>query len=164
MNKTAIIIWLVIFFGLGFLASSVYYSKKSEESFGREYIMSEFIGTEVKNPQGEDYGKISDLVVDTNGRVPFVILAYGEKSVAIPFGLLKYNQEGKYLVLNFDKEKMDSAPSFDKRQLADRKWVEENYKHFGQAPYWTEEEHMKESPETTQHTLWNTSGTEYTWP
>ena len=164
MNKTAIIIWLIVCFGLGFLASSVYYSKKSEESFGREYIMSEFIGTEVKNPQGEDYGKISDLVVDTNGRVPFAVLSYGEEFVAIPFGSLKYNREGKYLVLNFDKEKMDSAPSFDKSQLANQTWVQENYKHFGQAPHWTEEEHMKESSEGTQDSPSDAPKTEYTWP
>jgi sporulation protein YlmC with PRC-barrel domain len=163
-NKIAVVIGLIICFGLGFLASSVYYSKKFERSFGREYVMSEVIGTEVKNPQGEDYGKISDLVVDTNGRVPFAILVYGEKSVAIPFGLLKYNREGKHLVLNFEREKLDSAPSFDKNQLANRTWVEDNYKHFGQAPYWTNGDHMTGSSETTEHTLWDASGTKYTWP
>jgi hypothetical protein len=103
-------------------------------------------------------------VVDTNGHVPFAILAYGEKSVAIPFGSLKYNQEGKYLVLNFDKEKLDSAPAFDKNQLADRKWVEDNYKHFGQAPYWTEGEHMKESPEGMQDFPSGALSPEYTGP
>ena len=165
MNKVVIIIGLIVCFGLGFLAASAYHSGKAEQvSWDRAYITSEVIGTEVKNPQGEDYGKISDLVVDTNGRVPFAILAYGEKSVAIPFGSLKYHREGKHLVLNFEKEKLDSAPSFDKSQLANRTWVEDNYKHFGQAPYWTEGEHMKESSEIMQDFPSGALNPEYTEP
>jgi hypothetical protein len=165
MNKIAMIIGLVVCFGLGFLAASGFYSSKEEQvSWGRAYVTSEVVGTEVKNRQGDDYGKISDLVIDTNGRVPFAVLAYGEKSVAVPFGSLTYNREGKHLVLNFEKERLDSAPSFDKSQLANRTWVEENYKHFGEAPYWTEEEHMKGSSETTELILWDASGTRYTWP
>ncbi len=165
MNKTAMIIGLIVCFGLGFLAASAYYSGKEEQvSWGRAYVTSEVLGTEVKNPQGDDYGRISDLVIDTNGRVPFVILAYGEKSVAIPFGALSYNREGKYLVFNFEKEKLDSAPAFDKSQLANRTWVEENYKRFGQAPYWSEEEVIEESSETMQEFPTEAPRAEYAWP
>jgi hypothetical protein len=136
-DYTLFIIGLIVCFGLGFLAASIYYSGKGETSWGRSYAVSEMVGTGVTNPQGEEFAKVNDFVIDTNGRVPFTVLSYGEKLVAIPFETLTYSTEGKYLVLDFSREKLDSAPAFDKSVLADRKWVEDTYRHFGQAPYWT---------------------------
>ena len=139
-KKIAVVIGLIVCFGLGFFVANIYYSGKPESvSWGRAYVMSEIIGTDVKNLQGEDFGRIEDFVVDTNGRIPFAVLAYGEKSVALPFGALQYDQEGKHLSLDITRERLDGAPVFDKSTLANRKWVEETYKYFGQVPYWTEE-------------------------
>jgi len=139
-KKIAIITGLIVCFGLGFFIASIYYSGKPESvNWGRAYVVSEIIGTEVKNPHEEDFGKIKDFVVDTNGRVPFAILAYGEKSVALPFGALKYDREGKHLSLDITRERLDGAPAFDKSALANWKWVEDTYNYFGHVPYWTEE-------------------------
>jgi hypothetical protein len=145
---TLFILGFVVFFVFGFLVASIYYSGKGETSWGRAYPVSEMIGTGVTNPQGEEFGKVSDFVIDTHGRVPFAVMSYGEKSVAIPFGMLTYSTEGKHLVLDFVREKLDSAPAFDKSVLASGKSVEDTYKHYGQAPYWTEEvsERMQDSP------------------
>jgi hypothetical protein len=138
-DYTLFIIGLIACFGLGFLVASIYYySEKGEASWGRAYTVSEMIGTGVMNPQGKEFGKVNDFVIDTNGKVPFTVLSYGEKLLAIPFGTLTYSPEGKHLVLDLASEKLDSAPAFDKSGLADRKWVEDAYRHFGQAPYWTE--------------------------
>ncbi|RPJ04931.1 MAG: PRC-barrel domain containing protein [Deltaproteobacteria bacterium] len=137
-TKIAAIMGLVIAFAVGVLAGGIYYSGKSEATWGRAYTVSEVVGVEVKGPQGEEFGKISDYVIDTNGRIPFAIVAYAEKSVAIPFGTLTYNSEGKHLVLSLSKERLDSAPAFDKSALANRTWVEDTYKYFGQAPYWSD--------------------------
>lgn len=155
MNKGWTMIGLIVCFGLGFLAGSLYIEKPGPVNWGRAYEVSEIVGTYVKNMQGEEYGKIRDIVVDTNGRVPLAVLSYGEKSVAIPFGALTYNREGNYLVLDLTRRILDSAPAFDKSQLANRTWVEDNYRRFGQVPYWTEtqpgeksSEKMKDFPST----------------
>jgi hypothetical protein len=75
-------------------------------------------------------------------------MSYSEKSVAVPFGMLTYSTEGKHLVLDLAREKLDSAPAFDKSVLASGKSVEDTYKYYGQAPYWTEErsERMQDFP------------------
>lgn len=134
-------IGFIVCFGLGFLAASIYYSYsgKGEMRWGRAYTVSEITGTSVMNPQREEFGKVSDFVIDTNGRVPLAVMSYSEKSVAIPFAMLTYSTEGKHLVLDLAREKLDSAPAFDKSVLAGGKWVEDTYKYYGLAPYWTEE-------------------------
>jgi hypothetical protein len=136
-DYTLFIIGLFVCFGLGFLVAGIYYPGEGERSWARAYTVSETIGTGVMNPQGEEFGKVNDFVIDTNGRVPFAVLSYGEKLVAIPFETLTYSTEGKHLVLDLSRERLDSAPAFDKSVLADRKWVEDAYRHFGQIPYWT---------------------------
>jgi hypothetical protein len=147
-DYTLFIIGLVVCFGLGFLVASIYYSGKGETNWERAYTVSEMIGMGVMNPQGEEFGRVNDFVIDTNGRVPFTVLSYGEKLVAIPFETLTYSTEGKQLVLDLAREKLDSAPAFDKSVLADRKWAEDTYKRFGQAPYWNEagSEQMQDLP------------------
>src|SRR4030067_2430810 len=139
MNKTAMVIGAVIFFCLGFLGATIYYYEKpAKEGWGTAFIMSEMVGTHVKNFQGGEFGRINDFVIDSKGRVPFAVLSYGERTVAIPYGTMAYNQEGNYFFFYLPKERLDTAPAFDKSALANRTWVEDTYKHFGQAPYWTE--------------------------
>jgi hypothetical protein len=147
--KVPVIIGLVVAFGIGILVGGFYQSGKAPE-WGRAYTVSEAVGIEVRSPQGEDFGKITDYVIDTNGRIPFAVLMHGEKPIAVPFGALTYNTEGKDLVLNLSKEKLDSAPVFDKSALANRTWVEETYHYFGQAPYWTDHEAMNEQRSTAE--------------
>jgi hypothetical protein len=140
MNKFAWVVGAVIFFCLGFLGATIYhYERPATGGWGEAYIMSEMVGTVVKNPQGDEFGRITDYVFDSKGRVPFAVLSYGEKSVAIPFATMVYNEEGKYFSFSLPKERLDTAPAFDERALANRTWVEDIYRHFGQAPYWTEE-------------------------
>jgi hypothetical protein len=83
---------------------------------------------------------INDLVIDTKGRVIFVLLSYGEKSVAVPFETLAYNSEAGYLLFNTAGDKLESAPPFEKQVLSDQKTVEDIYRHFGHQPYWSEDE------------------------
>jgi hypothetical protein len=122
--------------------------------------VSDLIGTSVKNLLGEEYGKVSDIVVDTNGRVHFAVLSYGEKSVAIPFGTLMFDTAQNYLVLDLSRKMLDSAPAFDKSQLANRAWVEDYYRRFGQVPYWTETESGKKIEDFPA----KAPSTRYAWP
>jgi hypothetical protein len=101
--------------------------------------VSEIVGMQVKSPDGEEWAKVSDFVVDTSGHVAFTLLSYGEKLVAVPFGTLSYDKEGKYLVLNTTRDRLESAPAYEKGVVADHKKAEDIYRHFGHQPYWYEE-------------------------
>jgi hypothetical protein len=153
------IIGLIVCFGLGFLAAGLYYSGKGGTTWGKAYAVSDVMGSSVKSPQGEEFGKIEDFVFDTNGRVAFGVISYGEKKVAIPFSGLKYEHETKHFVLGTTKERLDSAQAFDKSMLENRESVEGIYRHFGQSPFWTEA-----SSEIMQDFPMRSPASEYTGP
>jgi sporulation protein YlmC with PRC-barrel domain len=93
----------------------------------------------VKNPQGEELGKIEDLIMDAEGRIPFVILSHKEKPIIIPFSALSGDQTGKFLVLDATEEKLASAPPLVEDSVSASQ-AEEIYRYYGQRPYWTSDE------------------------
>ena len=119
-------------------------AKPMAQNWSKAYDFKKIVGAPVKNQQGEELGTIYDMVVDSQGHVPFAVLSHGgflgidEKLVAVPFGSLNFDQMGKELFLNSTKEKLDSAPSFQVSDLSNQKWAGDVYQHFGQHPYWTE--------------------------
>jgi sporulation protein YlmC with PRC-barrel domain len=108
---------------------------------------SKFIGTDVENAQGEDLGKIEDVVLDPqDGRVAYAVLSFGgflglgEKFFAVPWSALTAKAgEDDTLILNVDKEKLKNAPGFNKSSwpnMADRTWGKEIHSYYGVPPYW----------------------------
>jgi len=139
-NRIWTVIGAVVVFCVGFIVASIYQSARPpEDKFGRTYEVSEIVGMQVRSPEGEEWAKISDFVIDTNGHVAFTLLSYGEKVVAVPFGTLSYNSEGKHLVLNTTRDRLESTPAFTKGARSDWKGAEDIYRHFGQQPYWSED-------------------------
>jgi PRC-barrel domain len=98
------------------------------------------VGASVKNQQGEELGKIRDLVIDSQGHVPSAILTHGGfwgmggKLVAVPFSTLKFDPRGKDYVLDSNEKKLDSAPAFKMSNPSHRKWPDDLYRFFGQPP------------------------------
>jgi len=106
---------------------------------------SKLIGADVENMQGGDVGDIKDLVFDSQGRITYAVLAFGgflgmgEKYFAVPFTALKPEAGQKpgdreRYVLNIDKERLKSAPGFDKNNwpnMADRSWAEQIHAFYG---------------------------------
>jgi sporulation protein YlmC with PRC-barrel domain len=85
---------------------------------------SSFIGMAVKNMQNENLGKVHDLVFDPeNGKISYAVvsvggvLGVGDKLIAIPVTSLKPQPGQKHLVLNMDKNQVQSAPG-----LAQNNW------------------------------------------
>lgn len=84
---------------------------------------SRLIGMEVENRQGESLGEIIDLMVDASDqRVEFAILSFGgilnlgDKLFAYPlerFDRVSSHDPDK-IVLNVSKERLESAPGFDR--------------------------------------------------
>jgi sporulation protein YlmC with PRC-barrel domain len=99
----------------------------------------------VKNSQGEDLGKVEELMIDLDsGRVAYAVLSFGGgfmhggKYFAIPWGSLAVDQEAKHLVLNVTREMLESADGFDKDQwpdMADPAFLSQTYSHYGIKPW-----------------------------
>jgi len=103
-------------------------------------------GDKVVNLQGEDLGKIEDLMIDLErGRVAYAVLSFGgflgmgDKLFAIPWEALAVDTSDKRFVLNVDKELLKRAPGFDKDRwpdMTDPAWGTELYGYYGYKPYW----------------------------
>ncbi|HDR73581.1 MAG TPA: PRC-barrel domain containing protein [Methanoculleus sp.] len=100
----------------------------------------------VKNPQGDELGKIKDVVIDIHrGCIAYAVLAsggflgLGEKHLAIPWDAFSYNAVDNTFILDIPKERLENAPGFDEKNwpaTADREWMTGMYTHFGYEPYW----------------------------
>lgn len=95
---------------------------------------SKIIGTDVKNPKGENLGGIKDLVLDPeSGQVVYAVVSYGgvlgmgSKLFAIPWSVLRWTRDKDYYVLDMDKETLKKAPGFDKKHWPDssNKWEQQ---------------------------------------
>jgi sporulation protein YlmC with PRC-barrel domain len=126
----------------------------------RVHRASQMIGAEVENSQGEELGKIEDIVIDpADNRVAYAVLSFGgflglgEKYFAIPWNALQHRGEDKdTVVLNVDKERLENAPGFNKNDwpdMANRSWGKEIHAYYGQQPYWVSGEGLRQ--EAKQH-------------
>lgn len=108
---------------------------------------SKMVGMDVRDPSDKNLGDVEDVVVDDgSGRVAYVVLSFGgflgmgDKLFAIPWHALRPDfKDADRVVLDVPKEKLQSAPGFDKKNwpnMADRKWGEEVHKYYGTRPYW----------------------------
>jgi sporulation protein YlmC with PRC-barrel domain len=83
------------------------------------------IGTSVRNPQDENVGKISDLVLDDKGSVTAAVisvggfLGIGDKHVAVPWNEVKLQDGGRNAVIAMSKDQLKSAPAFKTREAAE---------------------------------------------
>lgn len=94
---------------------------------------SEVIGVSVESPENEKLGKIEELVIDkVNGNVRYAVLSFGgilgmgEKLFALPWKILKYNNDRGCFVINISKDKLKNANGFNKDNwpvnMADEEW------------------------------------------
>jgi sporulation protein YlmC with PRC-barrel domain len=104
-------------------------------------------GMAVKNPEGQDLGKVEDIVVDMGtGRIRYAAVAFGgflgvgDKLFAVPFHSLKVEYDAKsktsHFVANIDKKTLENATGFDKKDwpdFADPKFEAGNDRHFPRA-------------------------------
>lgn len=90
---------------------------------------SSITGDRVVNNNGEDLGKINDIMVNLDsGSIEYVIIAFGgfmglyKKYFAIPFGDLTIDPIQKVFVVDQSRESFENRPGFDKRH-----WPEANF-------------------------------------
>jgi sporulation protein YlmC with PRC-barrel domain len=103
-------------------------------------------GDRVRNPSGEDLGKIEEIMIDIpTGHVAYAVLSFGgflgmgNKLFAVPWKALTLDEDAHEFILNVDKETLERAPGFDKDNwpdMADPQWGSQVYAHYGYKPYW----------------------------
>lgn len=93
---------------------------------------SSIMSDDVVNAQGEDLGKVKDLMIDLNtGKVNYAVLEFGTflgmggKLFAVPLTAMTVDQENKNFVFNHSKDSLENAPGFDESNwpnFADQTW------------------------------------------
>lgn len=106
----------------------------------------EVVGRKVINLQGEDLGKVEEVMIDSvPGRVAYAVLSFGgflgmgDKLFAVPWEALNYSPSQDAFVINVEKNVLKSAPGFDKNNwpnMTDTRWRSEVYNYYGARPYW----------------------------
>ncbi len=100
---------------------------------------------DVYNPKGDELGQVKDLMLDMrNGRVSYAVLSFGgflgmgEKLFAVPWDALTLDADNKRFVLDVDKQRLESAPGFDKDHwpnMADERWAKDIHAYYGTTPF-----------------------------
>ena len=104
------------------------------------------IGDKVVNPQGENLGKIEEVMLDVNDdRIAYAVLSFGgflgvgDKLFAVPWGALTLDAANHQFVLDESKERLQNAPGFDKNNwpdMADRRFATQMYDYYATPKYW----------------------------
>jgi sporulation protein YlmC with PRC-barrel domain len=151
---------------LGLLCTpTVFAAQQSADESGMTsplHRASEMIGTAVENPQGENLGKIEEIVIDpADDSVAYAVLSFGgflglgEKYFAVPWNALQHKgEDGAEVVLDVDKERLENAPGFNKNDwpdMANRSWGKEIHAYYGQQPYWERRAGLQQ--ETKPHSM-----------
>ena len=102
------------------------------------------IGDSVVNASEEDLGDIKEIMLDMQtGQVAYAVLAFGgflgigEKLFAVPWQALHLDTVNKRMVLNVEKERLRSAPGFDKDSwpdMSDVSWAGGIHSFYGTDP------------------------------
>jgi sporulation protein YlmC with PRC-barrel domain len=111
------------------------------------HSLDDLRGTAIRNPGGEDLGKLEDVVIDgPRGRVAYAVLSFGgflgmgTRRFAIPWHALQSGKSPGYLILDVPKERLEAAPGFDEDDpplYADEQWGTEIHTYYGYQPYWS---------------------------
>lgn len=100
---------------------------------------------DVFNLKDEDLGDVKEIMLDMrSGRVSYAVLSFGgflslgEKLFAVPWDALKLDTVNKRFVLDVAKERLETAPGFDKDvwpDMADETWAQGIHAYYGTKPY-----------------------------
>jgi sporulation protein YlmC with PRC-barrel domain len=109
--------------------------------------LTKVVGEALQDSRDKKVGELEDVLVDdASGRVAYAVfstgglLGVGERMVALPWRSLKPGAaDGKPHILDASPERIDKAPSFEKKSwpdLSDRRLGSEIHRYWDQTPYW----------------------------
>jgi len=148
-NSTCSLTLLEIFKGLGLIIAlgtmsltTLAAEPPTHEDFRKAQPSVSIIGMEIKDYQDQKLGRVKDIALDLeNGRLVEVIvssggfLGFGQRTVAVPPQVLRFDPADVVLRLNVSKEKFQSAPDFALSKWAEHcksRNVAEVYRYFDQ--------------------------------
>jgi sporulation protein YlmC with PRC-barrel domain len=90
---------------------------------------SELIGEKVEGSQGQELGKIKDIVFSDTGEIDFIVLSKEDKLIPIPFQAAELSKEqDKITFKGVDEQKLQNAPSLSEgewQRLEDRQFEDQ---------------------------------------
>jgi sporulation protein YlmC with PRC-barrel domain len=105
------------------------------------WLSSELVGMKVVSKDGVSLGKLEDIVVHPGNRPAYAVMAFGEwhgvgdKLFALPWSVLRTvepdttkKDSARSLVLPLDRERLKTAPGFDKKKwpsFANPEWTKD---------------------------------------
>jgi sporulation protein YlmC with PRC-barrel domain len=102
------------------------------------------LGEKVVNEYGVELGDIKEIMLDMQtGQVAYAVLAFGgfmgmgEKLFAVPWQALHLDTENKRFLLNVDKDRLKTAPGFNRDawpDMADMQWANSIHAFYGTDP------------------------------
>lgn len=102
------------------------------------------LGETVVNAYGVELGEIKEIMLDMQtGQVAYAVLAFGgflgmgEKLFAVPWQALHLDTANKRFLLNVDKDRLATAPGFNKDawpDMADMQWANSIHSFYGTDP------------------------------
>jgi len=102
------------------------------------------LGEKVVNAYDVDLGEIKEIMLDMQtGQVAYAVLAFGgfmgmgEKLFAVPWQALHLDTANKRFVLDVDKDRLKTAPGFNKDawpDMADMQWANSIHAFYGTDP------------------------------
>ncbi len=124
-----------------------------EKTSGANVRISQLMGLNLQNAQGESVGEIKDIVVNSEtGKVNYAVVTYGgflglgNKLFAVPFEAFKFQVDpdevgendidsGDYIcVLNVTQQQLEGLQGFDEDNwpnMADKQWAADLDKRYG---------------------------------
>ncbi|HEX6998172.1 MAG TPA: PRC-barrel domain-containing protein [Gammaproteobacteria bacterium] len=85
---------------------------------GRDLRASDLLDARVQNQQGEELGRVEDLVVSRDDDVTQAVIAVGgvlgvgEKRIAVPYEELRVSRDGETLLLARTREQLEALPEY----------------------------------------------------
>jgi hypothetical protein len=95
------------------------------------------LGYKVRNPAGENLGKIEEIVIDDDGRVLYGVMWTGRHLTAVPWERLRAQPGANVFLCNIDRETLKNAPHFNRDKWPDMsvpEWREPVSAYFANAP------------------------------
>ena len=121
-----------------------------DKKYRRVLAASTLESDEVRNSAGEKLGKVDEIMIDIpSGRVAYAVLFFGgalgmgNKLFALPWDIVRVDEDEKCFILDVNKEMLKTAPGFDKDNwpdMADRTWASGIFEHYNASPYWDQGE------------------------
>ncbi len=105
----------------------------------RTHRASRILGMDVRNRQGDKIGEVKDVVLDKNGTIAYAVvstggfLGMGDRLHAVPWNALETPSGKKDYILDMDKQRLKTAPSFDSGHwpnFTDEAWAAENRRYY----------------------------------